>query len=488
MGAPRERQRPARPAGIGRRPRHPARRTSSTSTTRCSSTATRPAASCATATTSRRCSPSAGRRRRRRVGRGRLRSPAGHGGEGAHVVRRVAHVWGVPTFVVGDAAVFVRLLELPEDGAGGDHHRRAGPRPVGVADPQRVQAHVDPALTAPGPSPRRRRCARIGPWPTDRRMSDAEGLMWRLEKDPYLSSTFATLSILDRPPDFDRLRARMERAAVDVPRLRWRVQPAPVNLSAPTVGRRSRLRHRPARPPHRPGQAGLDAPAARPGDAARRSTRSSAPGRCGSSSSSRACAAARRRCWQKMHHTITDGEGGVQMSLQYLDFERDAPDPEPVDPTATTDAEPATTATVDARHRPRPAASAGSGCRSASSARSASCSPTRRPSRPPARPPSTPSGASSRSSPTSRRPTRRCGPSGRCAAGWRTVRAPFTETKRRRQAARRHAEHGLPHRRGRGRRPLPHGARRARRGPAGVDGDQHPHRVLRRQRLLAEPA
>jgi diacylglycerol O-acyltransferase / wax synthase len=33
---------------------------------------------------------------------------------------------------------------------------------------------------------------------------------------------------------------------------------------------------------------------------------------------------------QKMHHTITDGEGGVQMALQYLDFARDAPDPEPV--------------------------------------------------------------------------------------------------------------------------------------------------------------
>ncbi len=35
---------------------------------------------------------------------------------------------------------------------------------------------------------------------------------------------------------------------------------------------------------------------------------------------------------QKMHHTITDGEGGVQMSLQYLDFDRDAPDPPAVEP------------------------------------------------------------------------------------------------------------------------------------------------------------
>ena len=35
---------------------------------------------------------------------------------------------------------------------------------------------------------------------------------------------------------------------------------------------------------------------------------------------------------QKMHHTITDGERGVELSLQYLDFERDAPEPPPVDP------------------------------------------------------------------------------------------------------------------------------------------------------------
>jgi hypothetical protein len=32
----------------------------------------------------------------------------------------------------------------------------------------------------------------------------------------------------------------------------------------------------------------------------------------------------------KMHHTITDGERGVELSLQYLDFERDAPEPPPL--------------------------------------------------------------------------------------------------------------------------------------------------------------
>jgi WS/DGAT/MGAT family acyltransferase len=35
---------------------------------------------------------------------------------------------------------------------------------------------------------------------------------------------------------------------------------------------------------------------------------------------------------QKMHHTITDGERGVELSLQYLDFERDAAAPPPIDP------------------------------------------------------------------------------------------------------------------------------------------------------------
>ena len=53
---------------------------------------------------------------------------------------------------------------------------------------------------------------------------------------------------------------------------------------------------------------------------------------------------------QKMHHTITDGEGGVQMSLQYLDFERDAPDPPPLDP-ATVEAAAPPPAAVDGWRR-----------------------------------------------------------------------------------------------------------------------------------------
>src|SRR6185436_2018641 len=68
----------------------------------------------------------------------------------------------------------------------------------------------------------------------DRKMSDVEGLMWRLEKDPYLTSTFGNVTILDRKPDVDRMRRRFERASIAIPRLRQRVQPAPGNWSAPT--------------------------------------------------------------------------------------------------------------------------------------------------------------------------------------------------------------------------------------------------------------
>src|SRR3954467_9224366 len=57
----------------------------------------------------------------------------------------------------------------------------------------------------------------------DDRMSDHEALMWALEQDPVLRSTFSNLSLLDRPADHARLRQRLLRAAELVPRLRQRV-------------------------------------------------------------------------------------------------------------------------------------------------------------------------------------------------------------------------------------------------------------------------
>lgn len=164
----------------------------------------------------------------------------------------------------------------------------------------------------------------------DHKMSDAEGLMWRLDKDPYLSSTFANVTILDRPPDMARLMRRMERATYVFPRLRQRVQPMPVNLSAPAwvedpefdIAYHVRRIGLP-----KPGNMRqlLDLTSLISMDPFDRT----------------------RPLWQflvvegirggqaalveKLHHTITDGEGGVKLSLEFLDFDRDAPEPEPLE-------------------------------------------------------------------------------------------------------------------------------------------------------------
>ena len=67
----------------------------------------------------------------------------------------------------------------------------------------------------------------------ERRMTDVEALMWNLEKDPHLSSSIANVTLLDQAPDPGRLRARLQRAAAQVPRLRQRVVPALGRLAPP---------------------------------------------------------------------------------------------------------------------------------------------------------------------------------------------------------------------------------------------------------------
>ncbi len=170
----------------------------------------------------------------------------------------------------------------------------------------------------------------------DRTMSDAEGLMWRLEKDPHLSSTFGTVTLLDRAPDFDSLRRRMERAVVVIPRLRQRVMPAPANLSPPMwvddTDFDIDLHVRRIACP-KPGtlRQVLDLASlivADPFDRTRPLWQFTVV---------EGLRGGKAAVIQKMHHTITDGERGVELSLQYLDFERDAPEPPPARPVDTDD-------------------------------------------------------------------------------------------------------------------------------------------------------
>jgi diacylglycerol O-acyltransferase len=169
----------------------------------------------------------------------------------------------------------------------------------------------------------------------DRMMSDAEGLMWRLEQDPHLSSTFGTVTLLDRAPDFASFRRRMEYVVTAVPRLRQRVVTNPGGLGPPTwvddphfdIDRHVR---RIACP--KPGtlRQVLDLASqfvADPLDPARPLWQFVVV---------EGMRGGKAALLQKMHHTITDGERGVELSMQFYDLERDAPDPAPVEPAAPT--------------------------------------------------------------------------------------------------------------------------------------------------------
>jgi WS/DGAT/MGAT family acyltransferase len=164
----------------------------------------------------------------------------------------------------------------------------------------------------------------------ERRMSDAEALMWTVEKDPWLSSTFGVVSVLERPLDLELFRARMRAAVARVARLRERVVPGPGRLAAPTwrPDPEFDLDHhvRPISLPS-PGTERqlLDLATHLVADPFDRS----------------------RPLWQfwaiegleggrgallsKLHHTITDGEGGVRLAEAYMDFSADAAPAEAVD-------------------------------------------------------------------------------------------------------------------------------------------------------------
>jgi diacylglycerol O-acyltransferase / wax synthase len=165
----------------------------------------------------------------------------------------------------------------------------------------------------------------------EQRMSDAEALMWTLEKDPALRSAFLQITLLDQPIDFARFRARLDRAVNVLPRLRQRVVPPPIVRLAPPEwaddpGFDLDFHVRQAGLPQ-PGSMRqlLDAAATfyeDPFDRARPLwTIVAVEGLEGG----------RGALFVKMHHTITDGVGGVRLSMEFLDLTPDAPEPEPVE-------------------------------------------------------------------------------------------------------------------------------------------------------------
>lgn len=67
----------------------------------------------------------------------------------------------------------------------------------------------------------------------EERMSDADALMWTIEKDPLLRSTITTVAVFDTAPDRARLTQAVDRASRLVPRLRQRVVSNPLSIAPP---------------------------------------------------------------------------------------------------------------------------------------------------------------------------------------------------------------------------------------------------------------
>jgi WS/DGAT/MGAT family acyltransferase len=158
-------------------------------------------------------------------------------------------------------------------------------------------------------------------------MSDTEALMWNLEKDPALRSAFLNITFLDRPPDLERLRRRMEAAIPKVPRLAQRVVPAAGGWGAPEFrpDPQFSLDHhvrRMAVPAPGDDRQLLDLAAnlyEDPFDRARPLWQFTVV---------EGLSGGRAALLSKMHHTITDGVGGLRLSMQFIDASPDGPDQE----------------------------------------------------------------------------------------------------------------------------------------------------------------
>ncbi len=156
-----------------------------------------------------------------------------------------------------------------------------------------------------------------------RNLAGAEALMWALEGEPALRSTFISVSLLDRPADLARLRARLAAAATQVPVLRQRVVGAPLGLVPPwwsddpgfDVARHVRTEAVPA-----PGglRELLDLAALRgaePFDPAHPLWELTVvDGMAGGAGALLA----------KLHHVVSDGIGAVRLSASFLDAAPDA--------------------------------------------------------------------------------------------------------------------------------------------------------------------
>lgn len=149
--------------------------------------------------------------------------------------------------------------------------------------------------------------------------------MWAVEKDPALRSDFCNLTILDGAPDEQRLRSRIVKALEVIPRFRQRVVTPPLRLAPPEwvddldldLGYHLRRVNAPAPGTVRQLLDLVGRLAETPFDRSRPLWEFTVV---------TGLEEGRAALLQKLHHTITDGVGGLRLSLSLVET-KPTPDP-----------------------------------------------------------------------------------------------------------------------------------------------------------------
>ena len=160
----------------------------------------------------------------------------------------------------------------------------------------------------------------------DRFMGDSDGIMWTIERDPFLRSTITVIFLLETAPDWELVRRRTEHATHLIPRLRQRVVEVPLRLAPPrwvTDGYLDLDYHLRRIVAPAPGDTGrvlrlAESLAARAFDTQRPLWEAVL---CEGLEGGRAAMVL------KIHHSVTDGVGGMRLLRYLVDLERDAPEP-----------------------------------------------------------------------------------------------------------------------------------------------------------------
>jgi WS/DGAT/MGAT family acyltransferase len=166
----------------------------------------------------------------------------------------------------------------------------------------------------------------------EHRMSDSDALMWTIEKDPLLRSTITAIAVLDQAPDHARVRDKVERGLRMIPRLRQRAASPPFRVAPPQW----------VNDPHFDLDYHLRYVRC-PGDGTARDLLDfAAPLAMQGFDRARplweftiveGMADGRAAMIQKVHHSVTDGVGGIELALMLLDTEREpTADPGPMPP------------------------------------------------------------------------------------------------------------------------------------------------------------